>query len=160
MSVADGTCPVCNHDLRESYNDSPHTRWECTHCSWGWTEHNHDAARADGGRAEENASVSQFVTVFEQTKDWGDNEKGDRYICHGEDLDRRYQIDDKAEDFVPVAKPIAVISVGTELHEYDLTQWCNSDAGKHVLSKYFPEMEASDPTLPDVEIGDEKEVTA
>jgi transposase-like protein len=38
----DGNCPVCNHDLRESYDCSPDTRWECTHCPWGWTEHNHD----------------------------------------------------------------------------------------------------------------------
>ena len=43
-------CPVCRHELRESYTNSPHTRWECTNCNWGWTEWNHDAETAEVGR--------------------------------------------------------------------------------------------------------------
>lgn len=43
-------CPVCNHALRESLNISVDTRWECAHCSWGWTEYNHDARDQAGHR--------------------------------------------------------------------------------------------------------------
>lgn len=94
---------------------------------------------------------SRFVTVFHQTKEHGSAKPGDRTVSLGRQLDTRYNFDEAEGDFIPVAKPIAVIDAGVELRKDELTEWCNSHAGKHVLSRYFPEIDVEDPTLPDAE---------
>lgn len=99
----------------------------------------------------EEPETSRYVTVFHQLKDTEHGERGDRVIAHGEHLDDRYKTDDEREGFVPVARPIAIIDVGTELPEDELSEWCESHAGKSVLHQFFPEIEPDDPTLPEVD---------
>jgi len=94
---------------------------------------------------------SRYVTVFHQLKDTENAERGDRAIVHGEQLDDRYILDDHKEDFLPVARPIAVIDIGAEITEDGLEDWCNSHAGKAILSQFFETAEEPDPTLPDVD---------
>ena len=94
---------------------------------------------------------SRYVTVFHQLKDTDGGERGDRLIVHGEHLDDRYVMDDELEDFVPVARPIAVIDAGVEMEHDQLGEWCNSHAGKAILNQFFPDIEPDDPTLPDSE---------
>lgn len=92
---------------------------------------------------------SRYVTVFEQLKDTDATDEGERLVSHGRELDDRYKIDEEREDFVPIARPIAVIDIGAEITDDELGDWCNSHAGKAVLEQYFPGIEREDPTLPD-----------
>jgi len=94
--------------------------------------------------------LSRFVTVFHQLKETEHSERGERVISLGKHLDDRYVTDDEREGFVPVARPIAVIDAGVEMDDDEMGDWCESHAGKAVLSQYFPEIEPDDPTLPDV----------
>jgi len=72
-------------------------------------------------------------------------------LALGEELDDRYVYDDELEDFVPVARPIAVIDIGAAIREGELSAWVDSDAAKAVLKQYFPSVEPTDPTLQDCE---------
>jgi len=108
-------------------------------------------AQSDATDRREEQQRSRYVTVFHQLKDTEHGERGDRAIVHGEQLDDRHILDDDKEDFLPVARPIAVIDVGAEIAEDELERWCNSHAGKAILSKYFDHAEEPDPTLPDCE---------
>lgn len=99
----------------------------------------------------ESKERARYVTLYHQLKDTETGESGDRFIVHGEYYGDRHIYDDDLEDFVPVARPIAVIDVGAEIGDDDLSAWCNSHAGKAVLSPYFPGIEPDDPTLPDSE---------
>lgn len=87
--------------------------------------------------------------MFEQLKGTETGEEGDRFLVHGEHLDDRYTHRDG--DFVPVARPIAVLDIGAEITDDETTEWCNSHAGKAVLAPYFEGMEPETPTLPDTE---------
>ncbi len=94
-------------------------------------------------------AISRYVTVFQQLKDTETGEEGDRFVIHGEHHGDRCKLEDG--DFVPIARPLAVIDVGTEITEDETTDWCNSHAGKAVLAPYFDGMEPDYPTLPDTE---------
>lgn len=93
----------------------------------------------------------RYVTVMHQLKETETGDPGDRLIYHGERLDDVYNFDEEHKEFVPVARPIAVIDAGTEITDDEMTDWCNSHAGKHVLSRYFDDITVEDPTLPDME---------
>lgn len=95
--------------------------------------------------------TSRYVTVFHQIKDTDLGDEGDRLVSLGETRDDRYKRDDEAQGFVPYARPIAIIDAGVEMDGDGLNEWCNSHAGKAVLSRYFQDLEPEDPTLPDVE---------
>jgi len=95
----------------------------------------------------EEQQQSRYVTVFHQLKDTEHSERGDRVISHGEHLDDRHILDDDKKDFVPVARPIAVIDIGAEITDDKLESWCNSHAGKAILSQFFDDAEMPDPTL-------------
>jgi hypothetical protein len=98
-----------------------------------------------------NDESSRYITVFQQTKETENGQPGDRFIDHGEVLDRRYKVDEETEGFIPVAEPLAVIDAGAEIEKDDLGDWCNSHAGKAVLKRFFPSIEPDDPTLPDTD---------
>jgi len=90
------------------------------------------------------------VTVWRQLKANDHHDEGERYVSLGEELDDRYK--HEGSDFVPIARPIAIIDAGADISEDGLSDWCNSHAGKAVLEPYFPEIEREDPTLPDAEV--------
>lgn len=94
---------------------------------------------------------SRYVTVFHQLKETETGEPGDRFIVHGEHHGDRCKHDEEMGEFIPIARPIAVIDVGVELTDDETNEWCNSHAGKAVLNQFFPEIEPDDPTLPDVD---------
>lgn len=94
---------------------------------------------------------SRYVTVMHQLKETETGEPGDRFVYHGERLDDSYKFDEETGDFIPVARAIAIIDVGAEITDDDVTEWCNSHAGKHVLAPYFDGLTVDDPTLPDSE---------
>lgn len=94
-------------------------------------------------------STSRYVTVFHQLRDSDAGVRGDRYISHGRHTDDRHVLDEEEEGFLPLARPIAVIDAGVEMTVDEMGEWCNSHAGKAVLQRYFPAVEADDPTLPD-----------
>jgi len=93
---------------------------------------------------------SQYVTVYHQLKDRETRERGDRFVVHGEYHGDRYIFGDNG-DFVPSARPIAIIDVGAKISDDQVTEWCNSHAGQAALSRFFEGIEPDDPTLPDCE---------
>lgn len=102
--------------------------------------------------AEENVcEKSRHVTIYHQLKETVNSEPGDRSAVHGEHFDDRYRINEGMEGFEPVARPIAIIDIGVEITEDELTEWCNSYAGKVALEQFWPDLEVDDPTLPDCE---------
>ncbi|WP_330633751.1 hypothetical protein [Halocatena halophila] len=98
---------------------------------------------------DESDETSRYITVFHQLKETESGEPGDRFVVHGEKLGDRCKFDEEQGDFIPVARPIAVIDVGTKMADDETIEWCNSHAGKAVLNQFFPEIEPTDPTLPD-----------
>lgn len=104
-------------------------------------------AAAEEAENDNAVELSRYVTVFYQIRETESGEPGDRFLVHGKERKDRFKLDEDAEDFVKVAKPIAVIDVGVEITDDDVEEWCNSHAGQAVLSQYFPETEPDDPTL-------------
>jgi hypothetical protein len=105
---------------------------------------------SDNVNEESGKTTSRYVTVFHQLKESETGEPGDRFLALGEHHEDRHKYDEELEDFVPLARPIAVIDAGAEIAEDGLEKWCNSHAGQAVLSRYFDVSEPDDPTLPDV----------
>lgn len=86
---------------------------------------------------EEEAMMNRgTITVFEQTKQTGDHDVGDRYVSLGYDTERHI-LDKDQEDFVAVAVPIAHIELPEPIREDDMTEWCNSDVGKLAMAPFF-----------------------
>lgn len=95
--------------------------------------------------------VSRHVTVFRQLEETDSKGEDERYIAHGKHTNDRYKFDREQEDFVPVARPIAVIDTGVEMPSANLETWCNSHAGKAVLSQFFADIEPADLSLLDAQ---------
>ena len=49
-----------------------------------------------------------------------------------------HRFDENTGDFVSLAKSLVPLDIGTEISPDELTEWCNSDAGRAVLQPYFP----------------------
>jgi hypothetical protein len=81
-----------------------------------------------------------YITVFEQTKDHGKMEAGDRFVSLGYD-DKRHYLDDEHEDFRVQAVPLAHIELPEPITEDEFSDLVNSDLGKLALQAFFPEME-------------------
>lgn len=95
--------------------------------------------------------ASRYVTVFRQLTESDNRDDGERYIAHGKHRNDRYKYNSEQDNFTPVARPIAVIDAGVEMPSDNLDEWCESHAGKAVLSQFLSDVEEPDVTLLDTE---------
>lgn len=98
-----------------------------------------------------DSETSRHVTVYQQLKVTENFEEGDRFVVHGEYYGDRHTFDEDLGDFVPIARAVAVIDVGIQITDDEVSEWCKSYAGKAALAPLFPELEPDDPALPDSE---------
>lgn len=82
------------------------------------------------------------VSIFEynETAADYDREPGKRRIAAGVQRDRHVYDEDEG-DFVQVADGVAVIELYQPLTDDEITEWCNSPAGKLALAHWFDEID-------------------
>lgn len=133
--------------------DNDIRKWRCKECGHEFDEPERNQTLDEAAELVTDGGVetSRYVTVLHQLKPSENGDPGDRTVIHGKRLDDSYQLDEDHEGFVPLRRPIAVIDVGVEITEDQVTEWCNSHTGRAVLQRYWPELEVEDPTLPDCE---------
>lgn len=83
-------------------------------------------------------SHHECISVLEYTEEAADFDKnpGERVIVGGIRRDTHVP-DDEKEGFVKIAEAVAVIELHEPIAEDEVTDWCNSEAGKLALSHFF-----------------------
>lgn len=86
--------------------------------------------------------VVEYVSVMEYNENAAKQglEPGERVIVGGHRRNTHLR-DDETEGFVEVAEAVAVIELHEPIPEDDVTDWCNSQAGKLALAAFVGDYE-------------------
>jgi hypothetical protein len=99
---------------------------------------------------EEEKMHRGYVTLYEQTKDGENYDKGDHYVVLGYG-ETRYKLVDEGtpdQDFVPRAVPVVRIELPHLLNPDELGNWLTSDVGRAVMAPHIDEVDAPDLLTP------------
>jgi hypothetical protein len=91
-----------------------------------------------------------YVTLYEQTKDGENYDKGDHYVVLGYG-ETSYKLVDEGtpeQDFVPRAVPVVRIELPNPLNPDELGDWLTSDVGRAVMAPHIDEVDAPDLLTP------------
>lgn len=87
---------------------------------------------------EETRNTSEHITITEYNDvaaDYG-RPPGERIIRAG--IQRNTHVhDDEIEEFVKIGDAVAIIELHSPLANEQVTEWCNSEAGKLALAHWF-----------------------
>lgn len=85
------------------------------------------------------------VTILEYNEAAGDYGRpaGEKVIVSGIERSRHVR-DEEAEGFVKIADAVAIIELHTELTDDEVSDWCNSQAGKLALAHWFDHVDPSE----------------
>lgn len=91
----------------------------------------------DGDRPDENEMV-EHVSILEYTEEAAnyDRTPGEKIILGGVRRNQHVR-DEEQEGFVEIADGVAVIELYQPIPEENVTEWCNSPAGKLALSHWY-----------------------
>lgn len=80
----------------------------------------------------------EHVSILEYTEEAANYDRvpGEKIIVGGIRRNQHFR-DEEKEGFVQVADGVAVIELHQPIPEEDVTEWCNSQAGKLALSHWF-----------------------
>lgn len=84
----------------------------------------------------EMVEAVSIMEYNENAEKYDDVQAGDRVILGGVRRDQ-HKRDDEKQGFVKVADAVAIIELHQPIAESDVTDWCNSPAGKLALAHWF-----------------------
>lgn len=95
----------------------------------------------------EDVELVEHVSILEYNEDAPDYDDhatpGGRVVVGGVRRNQHVRDDDK-EGFVKVAEAVAIIELHQQIPEDDVTDWCNSPAGKLALAHWFDYVDPED----------------
>lgn len=86
--------------------------------------------------SQETVEAVSIMEYNEKAEGYEDVGAGERVILGGVRRNTHYYDDEKG-DFVKVADAVAIIELHEPIPEEDVTDWCNSPAGKLALAHWF-----------------------
>lgn len=94
---------------------------------------------------EQEESEVEHVSIMEYNENAAKQgrEPGERVIVGGHRRNTHVR-DDETEGFVEVAEAVAVIELHEPIPESEVTDWCNSQAGKLALAPFVGDYEAEE----------------
>lgn len=96
--------------------------------------------RAAEGEYDDEERLYTTLTVLEHVEEAEEFglEPGTRFVTGGDQrVSHKARETEDGREFVLVAERVTSIDLYQPLSETEITDWCNSDVGKHVLAHYF-----------------------